>query len=364
MSKCSKCGCDVNEGVAFCSKCGNKIEMQETKNEFPAMDNEPKNTSASVENEVYGTYNMQSFPNTTNSAQYNQPVMTEDKPNIGLNILAWFIPIVGFILWGVWKDKTPRKAKSIGKTALISAIVNIVLAIIVSIIVFVGTFSLVDNIIDKIPTNEPGIIYDDNQEDDSGYNDSDFLIDETKPDETTEAITENKPIEKINAKLTSATTPAGLNEWATYRKYFANEHQDYNASVRVTKVTRNANAIVKDYLDNGNSIYKYTEPNVKEGFEDFEWVVFDVEVDMTGCPIPSYGIGVCETSAVTSCGNKNAVVYNGRSYYLSNLRMPDGDDVVKTERGHFRIAATLPKDYTDYVLEIGYKDITAFIKPE
>ena len=40
-----------------------------------------------------------------------------------MTALGFFIPIVGLILYLVWKDQTPLKAKSAGKGALIGAIV-------------------------------------------------------------------------------------------------------------------------------------------------------------------------------------------------------------------------------------------------
>ena len=54
------------------------------------------------------------------------PPMEVDAPNIGFAILSFFFPMVGFVLWLVWKDKTPLKAKSCGQGALISTILSVV----------------------------------------------------------------------------------------------------------------------------------------------------------------------------------------------------------------------------------------------
>ncbi len=54
---------------------------------------------------------------------------TTDAPSIGFAVLGFFIPIVGFILYLVWKDQTPLKAGSAGKGALIGFIVNTVAVI-------------------------------------------------------------------------------------------------------------------------------------------------------------------------------------------------------------------------------------------
>ncbi len=42
-----------------------------------------------------------------------------DVPSTRLNVLSFFIPLAGLILYGVYYDKTPNKAKAIGKWALI-----------------------------------------------------------------------------------------------------------------------------------------------------------------------------------------------------------------------------------------------------
>lgn len=68
----------------------------------------------------------------------SRPISTEkDAPNIGWAILGFFIPIVGLILYLVWKQDTPLKAKSAGKGALIGVIVEaclVVLSIILSVV--------------------------------------------------------------------------------------------------------------------------------------------------------------------------------------------------------------------------------------
>lgn len=82
MKYCSHCGTQLQDEAAFCSQCGHSV--------------------------------------TTHSA-------TPDNPSIGLNIVAFLLPIVGLILYLVNHEKSPNKAKSIGKWALISFALNCVL---------------------------------------------------------------------------------------------------------------------------------------------------------------------------------------------------------------------------------------------
>lgn len=65
-----------------------------------------------------------------------------DKPSTGFAVLGFFIPLVGLILWLLWKDTTPLKAKSCGKGALIGVIVSVVFWIIYVIIVAIAAAAL------------------------------------------------------------------------------------------------------------------------------------------------------------------------------------------------------------------------------
>ena len=63
-------------------------------------------------------------------------------PNTGFAVLGFFIPVVGLILYLVWHDTLPLRAKSAGKGALIGTIVAVVVPILLSVIFSVSIFSL------------------------------------------------------------------------------------------------------------------------------------------------------------------------------------------------------------------------------
>jgi len=94
---CSKCGKEIHDEAVVCVHCGCELK--------------PRITQQAI----------------------------EDVPSTGLNVLAFFFPIVGLILYLVWLDKTPIRAKSIGKWALISVIVGIVGYIL---LIAIGTASM------------------------------------------------------------------------------------------------------------------------------------------------------------------------------------------------------------------------------
>lgn len=112
---CKNCGRTVDDTSSYCNNCGARI------------DNKP---NADV---------------------------SEDNSNLGFAILGFFIPIVGLILFLIYEEKKPKRAKSAGKGALIGFITEIVLAIILVILYVVFAASLFNNISNDIESNIPAI---------------------------------------------------------------------------------------------------------------------------------------------------------------------------------------------------------------
>lgn len=101
---CKNCGRIVDDTSSYCNNCGARI------------DNKP-NADAS-----------------------------EDSLSLGFAIFGFFIPIVGLILFLIYEEKKPKRAKSAVKGALIGFITEIVLAIILVILYVVFATSLFNNI--------------------------------------------------------------------------------------------------------------------------------------------------------------------------------------------------------------------------
>ena len=101
---CKNCGRTVGDTSSYCNNCGARI------------DNKP-NADAS-----------------------------EDSLSLGFAIFGFFIPIVGLILFLIYEEKKPKRAKSAVKGALIGFITEIVLAIILVILYVVFATSLFNNI--------------------------------------------------------------------------------------------------------------------------------------------------------------------------------------------------------------------------
>ena len=66
-------------------------------------------------------------------AQNTAPAVV-DKGGFGWGLLGWCVPIVGLILFLVWKDTKPKTAKAAGIGALVSVILGVV--------IYAATFAL------------------------------------------------------------------------------------------------------------------------------------------------------------------------------------------------------------------------------
>ena len=64
-------------------------------------------------------------------------VKTDDAPSAGFAVLCFFFPLLGLILYLIWKPEYPLKAASCGKGALIGVIVSVAFSILYVIIVVV-----------------------------------------------------------------------------------------------------------------------------------------------------------------------------------------------------------------------------------
>ena len=110
---CNKCNAPVNEGEKFCPGCGNDLSVnppvQGDVNTQPVEQAVVNNDASSV--------------NVGNAVNV---VPTQDKVNIWLVILSWFIPLAGLIIFFVQKKTSPKTAKASGICALISALLSIV----------------------------------------------------------------------------------------------------------------------------------------------------------------------------------------------------------------------------------------------
>lgn len=88
---CKYCGKEIPDGSTFCPECGANL-----------TENTPPQTP-------------------------RPPVANpEDSSSFGFAFLCFLFPIVGLILYLVWKDTLPLRAKSCGKGAIVGVVVYVV----------------------------------------------------------------------------------------------------------------------------------------------------------------------------------------------------------------------------------------------
>lgn len=105
MNYCTNCGNKVDSNAFVCTHCGVKLR---------------DDVSNQVSNSV-------------------------DKGGFGWSVLGFFVPIVGLILYLVWKEERPRTAKSVGKGALAYLIFYIAIMVIGFIFGFASGITDVDD---------------------------------------------------------------------------------------------------------------------------------------------------------------------------------------------------------------------------
>ena len=121
MNYCSNCGNKISENSEYCVYCGKNLKEEST----------------------YQNNNV------------------SDEGGFGWGFLGFMFPVIGLILYLVWKNEKPKTAKSVGKGALISFVSGIVLYILMFIIFIFGSMSISNEINDKFDRYPDGYYNDD-----------------------------------------------------------------------------------------------------------------------------------------------------------------------------------------------------------
>ena len=109
--RCTQCGYETDQSFQYCPNCGaEQIRSQES---APQQD----------------------FAPTYTQTQSTQPAVV-DNGGFGWGLLGCCIPLVGLILFLVWKDTKPKTAKAAGIGALVSVGLSLVLSILSTVLGF------------------------------------------------------------------------------------------------------------------------------------------------------------------------------------------------------------------------------------
>lgn len=164
---CKKCGKQLPDNAAFCPECfapvtndENNVKHEETVYEAPKLENNFKDGNTQpTSNNPSQQYQQPSIQPATqpiyqpNRPEYNvqpnnyvQAPPNEDKKSIGLNLLSWFVPLAGIILYFINRKEKPIRSKSNLKIAIVSIIVNTLIGVIATVLLVVGGMKLATSV--------------------------------------------------------------------------------------------------------------------------------------------------------------------------------------------------------------------------
>ncbi len=129
--------------LAKCPHCGGVIKTifnfnnGEMPSSFTVSDTGETNRNDLVQGVNYTLpSNGRNVQNGGLGASSTQVQSAKEGGTVGWGILGFFIPIVGFILWLVWKDEHPARSRSAGIGCLVSVCLGVVGSILYLIILF------------------------------------------------------------------------------------------------------------------------------------------------------------------------------------------------------------------------------------
>ncbi len=96
---CKKCGAKLVDDAAFCTKCGTPVAAKTSTHEHAES---TASTATAFTPSSLGAY----FPINTD--------VEDDQHGWGWAIFSLLLPIVGIVLYFVWRDKYPKKASICG----------------------------------------------------------------------------------------------------------------------------------------------------------------------------------------------------------------------------------------------------------
>ena len=130
--------------LAKCPHCGGVIKTifnfnnGEMPSSFTVSDTGETNRNGLVQGVNYTLPSIgRNVQNGGLGASSTQVQSAKEGGTVGWGILGFFLPIVGFILWLVWKDEHPARSRSAGIGCLVSVCLGVMGVILYVVLVFV-----------------------------------------------------------------------------------------------------------------------------------------------------------------------------------------------------------------------------------
>ena len=130
MKKCQYCGQSMAEHLLVCPHCGQPVpgalENDHSSSQLKDSVQVPEQSVEKIEATV---------PNIGNNVRSH----SVDSGSFGWALLGFFIPLVGLILFLVWRKERPMNANSAGIGALISVVAHLVFFVSLTVIVILAS---------------------------------------------------------------------------------------------------------------------------------------------------------------------------------------------------------------------------------
>ena len=133
---CKQCGKEIEDGSSFCPFCG-ASQADDAQAQQQAQNQQAQQQAQSQQPQ-------QPYQAPYNNNPYNQTYSAPPTPQesgAGWGVLGFFFPVVGLILFLVWKDDHPARSKGAGIGALVSVILYVVFIILYVIIIVIAAGS-------------------------------------------------------------------------------------------------------------------------------------------------------------------------------------------------------------------------------
>ena len=154
MAFCKNCGTQISDEAAFCPNCGTAqravtIEADYVPPQDYALDRSQeyvpgpqqdfsRDYQADYTQSYQSNYSQNYQPNYSNYPPPNSAPPVVDNGGFGWGLLGCCIPIVGLILFLVWKGTKPKSSKAAGIGALVGVICVVVLYVLIIAFIIYG----------------------------------------------------------------------------------------------------------------------------------------------------------------------------------------------------------------------------------
>ena len=146
---CRKCGAEIKDGDMFCARCGTRTEKAESSSQGYYQTEERtvicKYCGKLIPEKSVGC----PYCGKIIGKQYSRPTIDGHKERdnpMGFGILGFLFPLVGLILYLVWKDDYPEKAYAAGSGALWGFILAVAAGVIAGIVVYIQTTNMLNSL--------------------------------------------------------------------------------------------------------------------------------------------------------------------------------------------------------------------------